>query len=132
MSEEKVVKILSAKQILEAEDIRTIEVEVPEWNGTVLIRTMTADESMAYYEALNKPGVDKRQGAVYMAAACLVDPEGKKLFTMDEVEQLSKKSFGALLRIQREALKLNGITAEAEKVAKNVSGGVGPAASPSA
>jgi hypothetical protein len=110
-------KVLSATEILEADDIQVVDIDVPEWGGVVKLRPMSAEESIAYNEAV-KAG-DKRHGAVILASTCLVDEEGKKLFTEDQARGLVKKSLAALLRIQKVALKVNGFVDDEVKEAKN-------------
>jgi hypothetical protein len=58
-------------------------------------------------------------GAVSILVACAVDEEGNQLFTQEQANVLVKKSIGAVMRIQRAAMKLNGWTAEAKEEAKN-------------
>lgn len=110
-------KVLSAADILGAEDLQVIEVEVPEWGGVVRLRPMTAEEAIGYNKTVTAG--DKRHGAVILAGMCIVNDEGKPAFSDEQVQQLAKKSLAALMRIQRVALKINGLTKDEEAVIKN-------------
>jgi hypothetical protein len=110
-------KVLTATEILDAPDIQVVDIDVPEWGGIVKLRPMSAEESIAYNEAV-KAG-DRRHGAVILAATCLVDENGKQLFTEDQARGLVKKSLAALLRIQKVALRVNGFAEDEVKETKN-------------
>ena len=45
-------KILSKADILRADDIKTIEVAVPEWGGSVLLRGLTGRERDLFEESI--------------------------------------------------------------------------------
>jgi len=109
-------KILSAEDILAADDLKSAEVNVPEWGGKVLIRPMTADQAVIFTDL---QGEDKKHSAVKATALCVVDAEGKPLFTEMQAKKLRSKSLAAFMRIQRVILKINGMTEEAGKEGKN-------------
>jgi hypothetical protein len=110
-------KFLTAAEILEADDLKVEEVDVPEWGGIVRLRPMSALEAIEYTEA-NKAG-DKKHAAVRMAAVCVVDEDGNPAFTADQVAQLSKKSLAAFMRIQKVAMRINGLDEKETKEVKN-------------
>lgn len=103
--------MLSRDDILGAKDIKTVEVEVPEWGGSVLIGMMTgAGRDKFETDMLTDKGrVNVR---AKLAALTLVDEEGNHLFKYDEAEELGNKSAAALSRVFDEACKLNRITSD--------------------
>jgi hypothetical protein len=115
--------MLSKQQILEAKDVRTETVAVPEWGGEVLVKTMSGTERDAYEVSLatgDKPGlpnlVDVRARLLVFT---LVNEDGSRIFTLDEIGVLGAKSAAALDRLFDAARRLNGIGREIEVLAKN-------------
>lgn len=118
--------LITRKTILEADDIKTERIHVPEWGGDVLVRTLTGAERDAF-EALiiEKRGsdyqVNMRDMRAKLAVWTVVDEDGKHLFTEKDVEALSRKSAGALQRIFNIASRLSGISSDdVEELAKNL------------
>ncbi len=109
---------LTRDAILAAQDLVTGAVEVPEWGGTVYVRTLSAGESLALQEAV----AEKRGLApvVEFVAAVTVDENGRRLFTADDVEALKAKSVSALMRVFDAGARLNVFTRhDAEDLEKN-------------
>jgi hypothetical protein len=108
-------KILSAQDILDAQDIVTEVVDVPEWGGSVILRTLTGAEAIQ----LGKLGeTDKEATSAQVLVLCAVDEKGERIFSEGDVELLKKKSMRAMLRVQKAAMEINGLTEEAPKDAK--------------
>lgn len=99
-------KILSADDIFAAEDIQTCEVDVPEWGGTVVLKMLTGEQMIAFWEKNKKSESEAMANLIAMSA---VKPDGSPLFTEEQVSRLKKKSFKAMTRLQDAALKLNGL-----------------------
>lgn len=108
-------KILSAAEILAASDITPIEVEVPEWGGTVRLRPLSAAEALAFTNSMTKTTND----SVRLLALSAVDEAGKTIFTDKDIERLSQKALKPIMRLQDAALELNGLKKEAQTQAKN-------------
>jgi hypothetical protein len=109
-------KYLTKDLILAADDLKTIEVKVPEWGGAVLIRGMTgADRDDYESSVISQNGKDVKVNYENMraklVAKCIVDEEGKRVFTDADVAVLSKKSAVAINRVFEAAQKLCGIGA---------------------
>lgn len=107
-------KILGREEILGARDLRTELVEVPEWGGAVRIRTLTAAERDSYEQALmrrrgGRLEVEMRGARVRLVALCVVDEQGQRLFSDQDIEALEGRSAAAIDRIFTAALKLNGM-----------------------
>lgn len=111
-------KYLSKTDILDADDIATETVDVPEWGGAVLVRAMTGTERDRFEFALaaarksTKPGTSQVVRA-QMVARCLVDDDGKRIFTDGDVVRLGGKSAKALDRLFDVAARLAGMNDEA-------------------
>lgn len=128
---------LTKAQILAVKDIETEKVAVPEWGGEVLVRGLTARERDQFEDGVvkregKKTTVVLRDARAKLAALCMVDEDGQRLFSDAEVAQLTQKSAAALQRVFDAAQRLSGITAEdVEELEKN-SGSVPADDSPSA
>jgi hypothetical protein len=108
---------LSADDILGADDLQREPVDVPEWGGTVLVQGMTGTDRDRFEAAMlnaNMSGVDKdkamEQYRARLAAACIVDENGKRLFQGAAVKRLGEKSAQALSRVVDVASRLSGLT----------------------
>lgn len=107
---------LTRDSILGAADLRTEEVPVPEWGGTVLVRGMTGSERDAYENALLKvtqgqTSVNLNNARARLVAYCVVGPDGKRLFSDADITALGRKSAAALDRVYAVAARLSGISA---------------------
>ena len=117
---------LNREQILKAKDSKTETVEVPEWGGTVEVKSMSGSERDAYEQSLidvetRKPSLANIRAK--LGAMTLVDDDGKLLFSEKDVRALGKKSAAALDRICDVAQSLNGLSNEdMEELAKNSKG----------
>ena len=113
---------LSRNQILEANDLPKKEVKVPEWNGSVFIRTLTGEErdrfEADYAEMKEKKAIGNFRAKFLALAIC--DEEGKPLFTQEDVNSLGKKSARALQRLFNIATTMSGIgEKDLEEMVKN-------------
>lgn len=118
MSEEKAQpkKYLTAEEILAADDLQTVEVDVPEWGGTVRLRSLTGQDAVSFAEQIKD---NKKNSGIKVVARCAVKEDGTPLFTEEQVEALTTKNQKALIRVQREALKLLGLTDDVIALVKN-------------
>lgn len=121
---------LSREQIIEADDIKTQDVPVPEWGGDVRIRGLSGSERDEYEAAMVHfaPGTatgrlkleNVRARLVSMTA---VDENGDRLFTDKDVVLLGKKSGSALDRVFEAAKRLSGLSDEdVEELAEGFGG----------
>jgi hypothetical protein len=109
-------KYLSAEDIFGAEDIKTVEVEVPEWGGIVRLRMMSGEEAAQFSRMVEK---DKGNANLKVLAMCAVNEAGDLLFTEEDVERLKKKSLAAIARLAKEAMRINGVSPGDAAEAKN-------------
>jgi hypothetical protein len=101
---------LAREAILGADDLERIEVDVPEWGGSVWVRTMEATQRDAFEaQQLKEPFKDVRARLV---AATVCDASGALLFSDADIPSLSRKSAKALDRIFAVSTKLSGLTKE--------------------
>ena len=52
------MKLLSAQDIIKAQDLKTVDVEVPEWGGTVRLKEMSAQIQSDYEREIFEVGDD--------------------------------------------------------------------------
>ena len=112
--------ILNKTQILEALDLKSEAVDVPEWNGSVLVRTMTGADRDAFEASLivtqldgtRKPNMTNMRAK--LVALTVVDDSGSLVFGVSDVDRLALKSASALERVFTAAQRINGLGAQAE------------------
>ena len=95
--------LLSKQQILEAADLPRETVEVPEWGGSVIVQGLSAAESR---ELFNDAG-NKDSFAVRLLVASLVDEDGTRLFSYEDISALAAKSSQVLARVVKVANRIN-------------------------
>lgn len=125
---------LTTDQILNADDLQRVRVDVPEWtppgsnpeDSFVFVRRMTGAELDEYEDVLRKAsdGSDSlvsHKGlrlTVVVLTAC--DESGKRLFTLDQLQSLGNKSSEPIKRLFAAASDLNGLSKKAgEELEKN-------------
>lgn len=112
---------LTKEQILAADDMGLLEVQVPEWGGSVFVRVMTVGERDSYENdwMVNKSnGVDNFRTKFLQRVLC--DEEGELLFKADEIQTLAKKSARVMVRVWEAAMKHNALSDDdVEELAKN-------------
>jgi len=117
--------MLTKEQILNSNDLVTEEVDVPEWGGTVFVKSMTGTERDLFEQSIieTKGKSTKTNLANIRAKLCvmtLVDDKGSRLFTDLEFGVLGKKSAKALDRVFTVASELNGLSpTDVEDLVKN-------------
>lgn len=116
---------LTRDSIRQASDIIYEYVEVPEWGGTVRVKSLTGTERDAYEASLVQvvPSTGRRGGGTQvlprmkdararLVCLCLVDEEGNRLFGDDQVAELAAKSGKALDRVFEVGSRLSGLSDE--------------------
>lgn len=116
---------LSKDQIVAASDRDTKTVEVPEWGGEVVLRTMSGTERNAYEQSLIRyqgDNVTPNMANIHakLLAKCIVDDNNGRLFTDAEIHELGAKSAGVLARLFDAASEMNGLNErDVKKLAGN-------------
>lgn len=121
------LKQLTITDILNVQDIKNQTVEIPEWGGQVTIQQMTAEARDQYeFSLLEKNGEGDYENTLCNAraklvAACVLGPDGKRMFTTDQhIKALGSKSGRVLDRLFEACQKLNAITdGDIEEMAGN-------------
>lgn len=126
------MSILSRDDILGVQDLKTEEIKVPEWGGTVLVRSLTGAERDAYEQAVldsrDEEGDKVRNIRARLVAASIVNEDGEQEFSLDDVDALGAKNARALERVFNVAMKLSGISEDDVEDLEGNSGG-GPSES---
>lgn len=109
--------LLSASQIFDAVDLKDDVVSVPEWGGSIRLVQLTAEESMQLTkEMLTAEGA--ANGIYLMLVYSARDAEGKRLFTLEDIERLKFKNFNVLNMLQTRSLALNHMDAKSREALK--------------
>ena len=114
---------LTKDQIFEANDLQSESVEVPEWAGSVLVRTMTGADRDAFEASMittlpdgtRKPNMANMRAK--LVALTVVDDAGNRVFDVSDVDRLALKSATALERVFNAAQRINGLGVQAEEIA---------------
>lgn len=106
--------MLTRDAILQADDLPSERMDMPEWGGPVWIRTLTGTERDAFEQAMismrgKLREVNLRNARAKMAVMVLCDEQGQRLFRDEDADALGKKSSKALDRIFDAAQRLNGM-----------------------
>lgn len=118
---------LSREDILGFNDLKREEVKIPEWgDGTIHVRVMSGAEkdwweSANFDEAGEMLPVRQRLANMRarMAVLTVCDAEGTSLFTLADVDTLTRKCAPALDRIWEVATRLNRVSPAEEEALKN-------------
>jgi hypothetical protein len=100
---------LTREAILSAPDITEKEVDVPEWGGSVLIRTMTkAQQVKLRREAMVDGSLSEDRLEILIFVHGVVEPQ----FTAEDHDTLKGKSASAMDRVLLEIYRGSGMTKE--------------------
>ena len=122
------VKLLSRDAILGASDIKTEDVSVSEWGGTVRVRGLDAKQRDEFEAGLietvgKSQRVTMRNARARLAALSIVDESNAPIFSAADVILLGEKSGAALDRVFAVASRLSGIgDSDMDELTKNSSG----------
>lgn len=118
--------LLNHSEILSADDLKTEDVAVPEWGGTVRIKALTGTERDEFEQSLmevKKDGSVKSQRAnvrARLVAKVIVNEAGELIFNNADIPALGRKSAAALDRVATAAQRLNAFSdADIEELAEN-------------
>lgn len=122
MANENDAKTLNRDAILNAADIKYEPVDTPEWGGITRVRMLTAKDRSALeywcYKNMDSEKVIELHARVCIA--CIVDEDGKLIFTEEDISAIMGKNGSVLKRVGEAAMKLNKMSSEdVEKEVKN-------------
>jgi hypothetical protein len=119
---------LNAAAILDADDVKFEDVPVPEWSGTVRVRSLSGTDRDAF-EASNyelrdgKVAFNRENQRAKLVARALINPEtGERLFTDLQIGQLGQKNAAVLDRLYEVAARLSGLAETSDEDAEKNSG----------
>jgi hypothetical protein len=110
--------MLTREQILAADDLKSEDVDVPEWGGSVrvIVMTGTARDSFQERMALSDKSISYFQNSLLVATA--TGEDGVPLFTAADMDALRAKSAAAVTRVTNVAERLNGFGVKAVETAE--------------
>jgi hypothetical protein len=89
-----------ADEILSADQSQSLKVNVPEWKCDVWIRTLPLGDLQAWeLDCLRSKGEGVDEYRTRYLSKCLVDADGKPLFSNDQLKRLSGKVGARLFKI---------------------------------
>lgn len=105
---------LDKNMILNADDIKTDAVDVPEWGGTVLVKALNGAERDSFEASIvtgsgNNVKMNMENIRAKLVVRSIVGEDGKRLFSDSDAEILANKSAAALDRVFTIAQALSGI-----------------------
>lgn len=102
--------LLNKAAIIAASDLAHEDVPVKEWGGTVRVRTMTGIERDEFRTAIaSEDGIPVGKFSAALLAATLIDENGDRLFSVDDLAALQAKSASSLDGPAAVAMRLNGL-----------------------
>ncbi len=106
--------LLTREAILAADDLPTKDVPIPQWGGDVRVRSLTGcerDQFECDLIAARRDGkISPGNVRARYVSMCVVDEQGRNLFTPADVEALGAKSAAALDSVYQEILSFNALT----------------------
>lgn len=119
--------LLSKQAILQAQDVVKEQIEVPEWGGSVFVRSITAAErgqieaaAARFKENKGKDDSFARNFTVKFAAMAICDEKGDRMFADADLAQLALKNAAVISRIAEVAQRLSGFSKnDMEELEKN-------------
>lgn len=104
--------------ILSADQAQSLKVHVPEWKCDVWIRTLPLGDLQAWeLECLRSKGDGVDDYRTRYLSRCLVDADGKQLFSNDQLKKVSGKVGARLFKIAQKHNDLDD--KEIEDIGKN-------------
>jgi hypothetical protein len=110
--------LLGKSDIFAAEDRQYVLLHIEEWGGDVRLQSLTGRERDEFEASTTetKNGRSKPKFENFrakMCAACMVDENGKRIFTTRaDIQMLGEKSVSALQKIFNRCQELNGMSDE--------------------
>ena len=104
-------KALTRAAIRSANRTALKKVNVPEWGGDVYVSAIKANEFERFRDKIAGNGqADKAMMIGGLVALIACDSQGKRLFTDDDVEEVSGYALAPLLRVFRAAMEFNNLS----------------------
>lgn len=99
-------KYLTAESILQADDFVFQDVDVPEWGGTVRVRSLSGAQRVTL-----KKAIDNKQENIdeMLCVMAIVDEDGNRILHQNQIQELTKKNTKAITRIAIKVLEISGL-----------------------
>lgn len=111
--------LTNPRDILNIQNIKPVEVEVPEWGCTVLVGSLSGVNREKWEQERRKEPPPTTIRAM-LVAFTVVNQNGELLFTEKDIDALNKKDWRALDRISEAAIAFNVVGQQnIEEEAKN-------------
>lgn len=124
---------LSRDAILDSQDRKKEQVQVPEWGGSLWLWELSAKEYVEFYDEVSrrqKSGAKDPYGAVLVYYSAR-DDEGQRLFTDPaDIDRLSEKNALVMTRLSDIAVRINGLGETTAKNSEAGQAGASPTDSP--
>ena len=119
------MKKLSKDDIFKADDLPTKDMDIPEWGGTLTIRTLTGAERDEWESAfVNQDKIDIRGLKSRLVQFTTMNGDGQQMFTKADLQKINSKSASVIDRIFQVSQRLSGLTKEdAEEMVENSDAG---------
>lgn len=105
--------MLTAQDILRAQDLKVQQVECPEWGGTVYVREMTAAEATRIQGLATEESVTfTPETMATVVGLTLCDAQGQRLFQDEAVVELQQKNNKVITRLFFAAMTVAGLSRE--------------------
>lgn len=112
---------LSKTDIFGVSDRKTETVNVPEWGGDIVLRTISGADRDRFEDSLtsidNEGNIKTNllDADARLLVKCIVDENGERIFSDADAKDLAGKSAAVLARLAQKARELNSLGAEAAK-----------------
>ena len=107
------MKKLSKDDIFKADDLPTKDMDIPEWGGTLTIRTLTGAERDQFESAfVNQDKIDIRGMKARLIQLTVMNGDGQPMFTKADLQKINSKSASVIDRIWHVSRRLSGLTKE--------------------
>ena len=124
---------LTRDEILAARDLKTKDLEVPSWGGTIRVREPTVrerDRMGTEYNKANRDQAKMMELRMEMCSRVIVDERGESVFTAKDIEALGKKSPENIDLVFQTSMELGGLDQkEKDEIAGNSQEAQGSASS---
>lgn len=107
----KVLAFLDRNAILNAQDVNYEVLEIPEWGGTIRLRTLTGDQAAEFMDMKED---EKKDVMPRILSLAVVDANGDRVFEDTDFVAIMRKSMRPLLRVLKVVNRMNGFEKEDE------------------
>ena len=110
-------RFLSARDVLDLPSLVIEELEVPEWNGIVRVKMLTAKERDDFEASMvimkkGQPTPNTANSRARLVQLAVVDEKGKPLFTKNDIKTLGDLPAAGLQRVFNKVQEMSAISDE--------------------